>query len=1067
MKSLSVDLETRSSVDIGKSGVYRYTEAEDFAILLFGYSVDGGAVQVIDLVRGERIPQEILDALTDESIIKWAFNANFERICLSRYLSDLGMLHTTERACFLSPHSWRCTMVWSAYMGLPLSLAAVGRALGLEEQKMNEGKALIRYFSVPPFHEPTGEKWELFKSYNRRDVEVEMAIQQRLFKYSVPPSVWEEYVLDQEINDRGIRLDMPFVENAVQIDALTKEKLTGRLKALTGLENPNSVLQMKAWLKEQGVAAESLDKKSVMALLTTVQSPISDVLMLRQQLAKSSVKKYQAMQNTVCSDGRARGMFQFYGANRTGRWCLTGDHEVLTKEGWIRLDKWNGSHIAVWNANNEMVSFQSAKALCFEYSGKMYTYRDTRIDQCSTPDHKMRVQRRYASAWEDMTVEEMSKCRPAIPFYGYRYHRGCANPTWLRVLIMTQADGFYTSDGSVRFNFKKERKIARCKMLLRRAEIMFAVHTYKDVTSITIPARNVPLWLRQSRTKTFGFWLLDENPDIFFDELPHWDGHCPAPNSIQYSTCNKQNADIVQALAHMSGRAAVIKLKHRNLEKHPNWNQAYVVDIWLTPKNCHEIRIKPEVSDFSGSVYCAETPTGYFLVRRNGKVWITGNSGRHIQLQNLPQNHLADLECARALVQQGNYDALEMLYDSVPDVLSQLIRTAFIPKEGRKFIVADFAAIEARVLSWLARERWRMDVFEGNGDIYCATAVRMFHCNVVKHGENGHLRQKGKQAELACIAEGQLVLTNEGLVPIECVRMEHLLWDGESWVSHDGVIFKGEREVITYEGLTATPDHLVWVEGQSQPIQFGDAASCGAHLVQTGTAIRLGENHQRTARLYDIRNAGKHHRFTVSGKLVHNCGYGGSVGALKAFGALESGMKEEELKPLVDAWRSANPNIVDFWWAVDRAAKDCIKERSTKVTHGIRFIYQGGMMFLELPSGRRLAYVKPRIGENQFGGESITYMGLDLSKKWARIESYGPKLVENITQAISRDILCYAMQTLRTMDIVAHVHDEIIIECDERVSLSSVCEQMARTPPWADGLLLRADGFECNFYQKD
>ena len=506
---------------------------------------------------------------------------------------------------------------------------------------MTEGKALIRYFSTPPFHEPTGEKWELFKSYNRRDVEVEMAIQKRLSKYPVPQSVWEEYVLDQEINDRGIRLDMPLVENAVQIDAITKDKLMDRLKALTGLENPNSVAQMKEWLRDYGVETESLDKKSVTALLKTVQSPVSDVLALRQQLAKSSVKKYQAMQNTVCADGRARGMFQFYGANRTGRFA-----------------------------------------------------------------------------------------------------------------------------------------------------------------------------------------------------------------------------------------------------------------------------------------------------------------GRIVQLQNLPQNHLPDLAYARDLVRQGNYEALEMLYDSVPDVLSQLIRTVFIPQEGRKFIVADFSAIEARVLSWLAKERWRMDVFEGNGDIYCATAGRMFHCNVVKHGENGHLRQKGKQTELAC-------------------------------------------------------------------------------------------------------------------------GYGGSVGALKAFGALESGMKEEELKPLVDAWRSANPNIVDFWWAVDRAAKECIKERSKKMTHGIRFIYQGGMMFIELPSGRRLAYVKPRIGENRFGGESITYMGLDLSKKWARIESYGPKLVENITQAISRDILCYAMQTLRTMDIVAHVHDELIIECDERVSLSSVCEQMARTPPWAEGLLLRADGFECAFYQKD
>ena len=650
MTHLSLDLETKSSVDIMKSGVYRYAEAEDFAILLFGYAVDSGAVQVIDVANGERIPQEILDALTDDKITKWAFNANFERVCLSRYLSDLGKRldpsHenpplSRDRIRFLSPCSWRCTMVWTAYMGLPLSLAAAGSVLGLEEQKMTEGKALIRRFSVPPFHEPAGDKWELFKSYNRRDVEVEMAIQKQLSKYPVPQSVWDEYMLDQEINDRGIRLDMLLVENAVKMDATTKEKLTDRLKALTGLENPNSVVQMKEWLKAHGVETESLDKKSVTALLKIAHAPISNVLALRQQLAKSSVKKYQAMQNTICSDGRARGMFQFYGANRTGRF-----------------------------------------------------------------------------------------------------------------------------------------------------------------------------------------------------------------------------------------------------------------------------------------------------------------SGRHIQLQNLPQNHLADIAYARDLVRQGNYAAIEMLYESVPDVLSQLTRTAFIPQEGRKFIVADFSAIEARVLSWLAKEKWRMDVFANNGDIYCATASRMFHCNVVKHGENGHLRQKGKQAELAC-------------------------------------------------------------------------------------------------------------------------GYGGSVGALKAFGALESGMKEDELKPLVDAWRTANPNIVDFWWAVDRAAKDCIKERSKTVTHGIQFICQSGMMFIELPSGRRLAYVKPRIGESRFGGESITYMGLSTAKKWERIESYGPKLVENITQAISRDILCYAMQSLRHMDIVAHIHDELVIECDERTSLSDVCDQMARTPPWAEGLLFRADGFACSFYQKD
>ena len=649
MNTISIDIETFSDVDISKCGAYKYAESSNFEILLFAYAVDGGEVQVVDLANGEQIPQEILEALTDNSVIKWAFNANFERICLSRYLSDFGFLRTV----FLSSESWRCTMVWAAYMGLPLSLAAVGSVLGLEEQKMTEGKALIRFFCSPcaatktnggrtrnlPCHAP--DKWAIFKAYNKRDVEVEMAIQQRLSKFPVPDFLWDEYHLDQEINDRGIRIDMELVDNAIAVDARSREELIERMKRLTGLDNPNSVQQMKGWLSQHGVETDSLDKKAVLELLKNAPPKLTETLSLRQKLAKSSVKKYQAMQNTVCSDDRARGMFQFYGANRTGRF-----------------------------------------------------------------------------------------------------------------------------------------------------------------------------------------------------------------------------------------------------------------------------------------------------------------SGRHIQLQNLPQNHLADIAYARALVRQGNYPALEMLYDSVPDVLSQLIRTAFIPKAGRKFIVADFSAIEARVLSWLARERWRMDVFADDGDIYCATASRMFHCNVVKHGENGHLRQKGKQAELAC-------------------------------------------------------------------------------------------------------------------------GYGGSVGALKAFGALESGMKEDELKPLVDAWRVANPHIVDFWWAVDRAAKECIKERSKTVTRGIQFICQSGMMFIELPSGRRLAYAKSRIGENKFGGESITYMGLNMAKKWERIESYGPKLVENITQAISRDILCYAMQTLRSMDIVAHVHDEIIIECDKCASLSTVCEQMARTPPWAKGLLLRADGFECSFYQKD
>ena len=642
MKSIEIDIESYSDVDLYKCGVYKYSSSPNFEILLFGYSVDGGDVKVADLACGEEIPAEIRAALSDESVIKWAFNAMFERVCLSNYLGE-----------WLEPESWKCSMVWSATLGLPLSLENVGTVLGLEKQKLSEGKDLIRYFCVPckptkanggrtrnlPEHDR--EKWERFKAYNLRDVEAEMQIQQRLSKFPVPDFVWEEYRQDQEINDRGIGVDMEMVTQAIAMDGRSKAELSAAMQELTELENPNSVQQMKQWLSENGVETDSLDKKAVAELLKTAPEPLGEALALRQQLARSSVKKYQAMENAVCADSRAHGMFQFYGANRTGRY-----------------------------------------------------------------------------------------------------------------------------------------------------------------------------------------------------------------------------------------------------------------------------------------------------------------SGRIIQLQNLPQNHIPDLAQARELVKAGDFDALSMLYEDIPDTLSQLIRTAFVPQDGRKFIVADFSAIEARVIAWIAGERWRLKVFEGGGDIYCASASQMFHVPVEKHGVNGHLRQKGKIAELAL-------------------------------------------------------------------------------------------------------------------------GYGGSVGALKSMGALEMGLAEEELQPLVSAWRDSNPNITEFWWAVDRAVKECVKKRMPTETHGIRFSYESGMLFITLFSGRRLAYVKPRIGENQFGGESVTYMGVGGTKKWERLESYGPKFVENIVQAVSRDILCYAMRTLRNCSIVAHVHDEIIIEADRRMSLPAVCEQMGRTPPWAKGLLLRADGYECSFYQKD
>lgn len=646
MKSISWDLETYSSVDLTKCGVYRYCESEDFEILLAAYSIDGGAVQVTDLACGEKLPQEILDALEDKTVEKWSFNSQFERICLSRLLGY-------PAGDYLAPASWRCSMVWASTLGLPRSLESVGAVLGLEKQKLTEGKDLIRYFCVPcrptkanggrtrnlPEHDP--EKWERFKAYNLRDVETEMQIQERLSRFPVPDFIWEEYQLDQEINDRGIGVDMELVRQAIAMDARSREWLTASMQELTELENPNSVQQMKQWLADHGLETDTLGKTAVAELVKTAPEPLREVLSLRQQLAKNSVKKYTAMENAVCADSRAHGMFVFYGANRTGRF-----------------------------------------------------------------------------------------------------------------------------------------------------------------------------------------------------------------------------------------------------------------------------------------------------------------SGRLIQLQNLYKNTMPDLAQARALVRSGNYEALSMLYEDIPDTLSQLIRTAFVPQDGRKLIVADFSAIEARVLAWLAGEKWVLEVFEKGGDIYCETAARMFHCRVEKHGENAELRQKGKQATLSC-------------------------------------------------------------------------------------------------------------------------GYGGSVGALKAMGALEAGMTEEELQPLVDSWRAANPNIVRFWWDVDRAVKECVKMRIPTETHGLRFDYRSAMLFITLPSGRRLAYVKPRIGENQFGGESVTYMGVSGAKKWERLESYGPKFVENIVQGTARDILCYAMQTLKNCSIVAHVHDEIIIEADRRMSVEAVCEQMGRTPPWAKGLKLRADGYECEFYQKD
>lgn len=948
---ISLDLETYSEVDLKKAGVYRYAEDDTFEILLLAASIDNGPVIVYDLTK-EELPQDIIHALVDDTIIKWAFNATFERVCLSNWLKKYHP-HLL-RDDFLSPSSWRCSMIWSAYMGLPLSLEGVGTVLGLDKQKLSQGKDLIRYFCLPckatkvnggrtrnlPHHEP--DKWENFITYNKRDVEVELAIKDRLKNFPVPDFIWEEYFQDQLINDQGILIDRDFVQSAIVIDGKSKAEIQAELKKLTGLDNPNSVLQMIGWLREHGVRTDSLDKKAVTELLKTVDETAAKVLRLRQKAAKSSVSKYQAMMNCMCRDGRARGMFQFYGANRTGRWCLTGDHEILTRNGWIRLDEWTGGTIACYNAQSSQISFKKSESVSFDFEGYLYHISDKRIDQISTGEHKMLVKKRYDKNWEVCTIADTQSSRISIPITGTRQYQTCLESIQLRVLIMTQADGHFTNEGILRFHFSKQRKIERCKTLLRRAEIPFVEKKNKSATTISIPVRSLPIWLRTFRDKIFGSWLLDENPDIIFDELPHWDGYYSSKNTIQYTTTIKQNADIIQALAHLSGRAALISPKHENIE---NWKTAYIVNIWLTPKNSHEIKNKAMLVEYKGKIFCASTPTGFFIVRRNGKVWVTGNSGRNIQVQNLPQNHLPDLAEARSLVKQGDYETLILLYD-IPDTLSQLIRTAFIPGQGSKFIVSDFSAIEARVLSHLAKESWRSKVFEEGKDIYCMSASQMFGVPVEKHGQNSHLRQKGKIAELAC-------------------------------------------------------------------------------------------------------------------------GYGGSIGALKAMGALEMGLKEGELQPLVQSWRQANPNIVQFWWDVDQAVKEAVAFKTRTETHCLIIEVKKGLLLITLPSGRTLSYIKPKIGENQFGGESVTYEGTGTAKRWERLESYGPKFVENIVQAISRDILAHALKQLKGYQIVGHVHDEVIIECDADTSLEAISTIMGQAPDWLSNIELSADGYECQFYQKD
>jgi hypothetical protein len=747
---IGIDLETYSDIDLAKAGLYKY--AENSEILLFAFAYGDEPVQVVDMACGEELPEQVLRDLTDPDVQKTAFNAAFEMHVLGHWLGQR-----------LDPAQWYCTMVQSYTLGLPGHLKDVGKVLGLPEdkQKLAYGKRLIQYFCKPcrptkanggrtrnrPADAP--DKWELFKTYNARDVETERAIRKKVFRFNPTPTERKLWCLDQKINDAGVLLDETLVDQAITLDARIKKETLEKAIALTGMENPNSNTQLLDWFERQeGWRPETLDKKARAELLMRddLMPETKQMLRYKQLLSKTSVKKYVAMKTAECRDGRDHGMLQFCGAARTGRWCLTGDHEVLTPKGWVRIDQWQGGEIACWNTSG-VISFSRAKKLEFPYDGPMITINTKRCEQISTPDHRMPYLAKDGH-WDVTEIKNLLHKRPSIPFHGQRFVSFGNDEISLRILIMTQADGHYTKE-ALRFHFSKIRKIERCKHLLRRGGIPFIVAQNSDKTvTITIRQREMPMYLQVFRDKVFGTWILDAPADIVFDELLHWDGYKSSENTIQYVTTIKQNADLIQALAVMSDRSATPLKKHENIE---NWSTAYLVNIWNTPGKSSTIRTENfGKMDFKGTVYCAETKTGFFLVRRNGKVWVTGNSGRIVQLQNLPQNHLEDLDDAREFVKAGDLDSLEVFYDNPSDVLSQLIRTAFVAGKGKRFIVSDFAAIEARVIAWLADEEWEMKAFAEGKDIYCATASAMFGVPVVKHGINGDLRQKGKIATLAC-----------------------------------------------------------------------------------------------------------------------------------------------------------------------------------------------------------------------------------------------------------------------------------------------------------------------------
>lgn len=997
MKYLFADLETFSPLNLPQVGSFRY--AEDCEILLWGYAIDTEPARVWDCTNPQtkEMPEALAKALKEvqagERKIVWHNGMMFDTVVLAAHGYPIPLEMIVD------------TMVIAYQHGLPGALGDLCDVLRMptDKAKDKDGKRLVQLFCKPQpecykvrrhdrYTKP--EDWIKFVNYCRLDVEAERELFKALPKWNC--TEWEHrlQVLDAEINRRGVKVDIELAKAAVELSERRKGILAEETQRQTNGE-VGAATQRDALIdymaREYGWKIDTMTKAELEKRVDdpSVPEPVRELLKLRLMSTKTSIQKFKALLRRVNKDGRMRGGLQFRGAARTGRWCLTGDHEVLTPNGWVRLDEWQGGEIACWNVD-ETVDFMEAKALAFPYEGEMCAIESKRVSQISTPDHRMACAWGTKREWRVKTAEECALGKVRIPYYGRRKLPWfCVEEIPLRVAVMTQADGHFSGRGRVTFHFKKERKVARCQMLLSAAGIRFSRNTYETGTVFTVYPSDIPEWLRAFEEKVFSPALFDADPDVFFDELSFWDGSVSTKNSFQYSTAVRANADFVQAFAHMSGRAAILLERPGRKE---GWSTIYTLNIWENGSN--RSVVMPEAHSkqaFKGTVYCAETKTGFFMVRRNGRVWVTGNSGRGMQLQNLarPTMPQKEIDFAAAVLKDGTF---ECFYEDPSSVLPNLLRGEIIAPAGKKLIVADYSNVEGRVLAWLAGEEWKLQAFRdfdaGHGhDLYKLAYAKAF--GVKPEDVTKPQRQIGKVLELA----------------------------------------------LGYGG------------GAAAFARF--ASGYGMDLNE------MAEYVKSSAPRANWLDAADSYSFFAEKKMT---------GGLER----ETFIACETLKRL---WRKSNPKIVQFWANVGQAVQKAIVSRESVRVGYVAFTRTESFLVIRLPSGRLLCYPSPKTNPG-VGKDSFTYMGVNqFSRKWEKIESYGAKNVENITQAVACDLLS---EGLLRMDAAGYktvltIHDEAITEAPDtdKFTFKKMEHLMSTLPDWAPGLPLVAAGYEAYRYRKD